>query len=75
MPDDKPLVVPQISVNSQLGLPGDLNVDKDIKTNSASALKHTYWFHSGAIITISRAELFIRISGLLENEIKSAECR
>lgn len=53
MPDDKPLVVPQISVNSQLGLPGDLNVDKYIKTNSASALKHTYWFRSGAIITIS----------------------
>lgn len=75
MPDDKPLVVPQISVNSQLGLPGDLNVDKDIKTNSASALKRTYWFRSGAIITISRAELFIRISALLENEIKLAEFR
>lgn len=33
MPDDKTLIVPQISVNGQLGLPGDLNVDKDSKTN------------------------------------------
>lgn len=77
VPDDETLVVPQISVNGQLGLPGDLNVDKDSKTNGASVLKDTYWYmlHSSAIIMISRAELFIRISAALEFESKSAEYR
>lgn len=41
MPDDKTLVVPQVSVNSQLGLPGDLNVDKDSK-NKLSLGAKTY---------------------------------
>lgn len=41
MPDDKTLVVPQVSVNGQLGLPGDLNADKDSK-NKLSLGAKTY---------------------------------
>lgn len=33
MPDDEALIVPQVSVNGQLGLPGDLSVEKRSKTN------------------------------------------
>lgn len=33
MPDDETLIVPQVSVDGQLGLPGDLSVEKGSKAN------------------------------------------
>lgn len=45
MPDDETFIVPQISVDGQLGLPGDLSVEKGSKTNKC----HRQDLSSGAV--------------------------